>query len=163
MENESTNIRKMTILTPKQKQQFLSPNKTTMRDKKKPSSRQTSPIAHGETTTISPDTRPYSSGQNQKEKSNNETEDGTSFTNEQTGQSLMRGKEKASMENTYVQRKSISSQSIISYDFNSTYEEKDAILPTTPTSRVKEISKKEQLILEMEQSIDQNTTTINRL
>ena len=75
----------------------------------------------------------------------------------------MTEKEKASMENTYVQRKSISSQSIISYDFDSTDEEQDAILPTTPTSRVKEISEKEQLILEMEQAIDQNTTTINRL
>ena len=161
MENESSNVRKMTILTPKQKQQFLSPNKSTMRDKKKQSSRQTSPIAHGETTTISPDTRLYSSGQDQEEKSNNEKKEGTSFkTNDQTGHPLMTEKEKDSKEDTYVQHKDRSFQSISSFDFDSTNEDQDVILPT---SRVQEINNKEQMILEMEQSIDINTTAINRL
>ena len=59
-----------------------------------------------------------------------------------------------------MQHKDRSFQSISSFDFDSTDEDQDVILPT---SRVQEINNKEQMILEMEQSIDINTTAINRL
>lgn len=76
MEHDSSNIHKMTALKPKHKQQpFLSPNNSSMCNKKKHSSRQTSPKAHEQSTMISPHTQPYYSGTNRNEASNNEEED----------------------------------------------------------------------------------------
>lgn len=75
MEQDSSNIHKMTVLKPKHNQPFLSPNNASMCNKKKQSSRRTSPNAHGQMAIISLDIHPHSSGSNQKEISNNEEGD----------------------------------------------------------------------------------------
>ena len=74
MKSES-NVKKMTILKHKNKQPYLSPNNSIMRNKKKQSSNQTTTTyAYEQNTIISPETQPYSSGRERNETSNNEEE-----------------------------------------------------------------------------------------
>ena len=178
MENNPSNVSKLTVLRSKHKP-FLSPNQSSMRIKKKQSSNQTTPPAHetihDQTTMVSPYTRPYSSGANQRE-SLNTTEDENTHTvdkestsdqqelehSKRTEYPFMTEETKAAMKepDSYLQYETRSIASIPSYNFESS-EDEQAI--KIPTSRDEDIIKHERIIEDMEQTIDQNTTMINRL
>ena len=142
MENNPSNVSKLTVLRSKHKP-FLSPNKSPMRIKKKQSSRQSTPTTHkttsDQTTMVSPDTRPYSSGSNQRERLNN-TEDKNTHTfaykestsdeyeletPKQAEYHVMTEEEKVAMKETdsYVQYENRSLSSIPSYNFESSDDE----------------------------------------
>ena len=142
MENNPSEIGKLTGLKPR-----LSPNKSPMRTKKKQSSKQSTPTAHetatDQTTTVSPDTSPYASGSNQRE-NQNEVE-----TPKKSEHPFITEEEKQAIKNLYPV-----------YDYESSDEEQ---VTKTSISRNDDVNKQEKIIEDMEQTIDQNTTMINRL
>ena len=142
MENNPSEIGKLTGLKPR-----LSPNKSPMRTKKKQSSKQSTPTAHetatDQTTTVSPDTSPYASGSNQRE-NQNELE-----TPKKSEHPFITEEEKQAIKNLYPV-----------YDYESSDEEQ---VTKTSISRNDDVNKQEKIIEDMEQTIDQNTTMINRL
>ena len=176
MESES-NIKKMTVLKHKHKQPYLSPNNYIMRNKKKQSSNQTTtPNAYEQTVMISPETRPCSSGRKWNETSNNE-EEYTIPHSSNLSPALKQKQQEiiahliANTPNTNPNLLIIEEEvetmnedstilSVSSFEFESTDEEQET---KDPASRDQEIVNQQKLIQDMEQTIDQNTSMINRL